>query len=88
MGCLIGSVNGALVSWGKIPPFIATLGTMKICRSVTQQFMQTEAYNKLFMELCTDSKAAAEFFNNIVPQKMLAEAADKAVNPPTLVPVD
>ncbi|MDO5327912.1 MAG: ABC transporter permease [Clostridia bacterium] len=41
MGCLIGSVNGALVSWGKIPPFIATLGTMKICRSVTQHFMQT-----------------------------------------------
>lgn len=55
---------------------------------LTQKFMQTEAYNKLFMELCTDSKAAAEFFNSIIPQKMIAEASDKPVNPPTLIPVE
>lgn len=55
---------------------------------LTQKFMQTEAYNKFFMELCTDSKAAAEFFNNITPQKMNAEVGDKPVNPPTLVPVE
>lgn len=55
---------------------------------LTQKFMQTEAYNKLFMKLCTDSKFAAEFFNNIIPQKMIAEASDKPVNPPTLVPVE
>ena len=41
MGSLIGSVNGFLIARGKIPAFIATLGMMKICRSVTQQFMQT-----------------------------------------------
>jgi ribose transport system permease protein len=29
-----------LVTRGKLPPFIATLGTMKIFRSVTQHFMQ------------------------------------------------
>ena len=37
---------------------------------ISDRFMHTEAYNKLFMELCTDSKAASEFFNNIVPQKL------------------
>ena len=41
MGCLIGFINGFLVARSKLPAFIATLGMMKICRSVTQQFMQT-----------------------------------------------
>lgn len=41
MGAVMGSINGALISYGKLPPFIATLGTMKIFRSVTQQLTQT-----------------------------------------------
>ena len=41
MGCLIGSINGFLIARSKLPAFIATLGMMKICRSVTQQYMQT-----------------------------------------------
>ena len=41
MGCLIGCINGFLIARSKLPAFIATLGMMKICRSVTQQFMQT-----------------------------------------------
>lgn len=36
-GLLLGEINGALTAYGKIPPFIVTLGTMKIFRSVTQQ---------------------------------------------------
>lgn len=52
---------------------------------LTRKFMQTEAYNKLFMELCTDSNAASEFFNGIIPKKK--ENADQEVNTPTLVPV-
>ena len=55
---------------------------------LVERFMQTEAYNKLFMELCTDSKAAAEFFNNIIPAKLETEAGDQTPNPPTLVPVN
>lgn len=55
---------------------------------LVERFMQTEAYNKLFMELCTDSKAAAEFFNNIVPQNMNTDASGKIANPPTLVPAE
>lgn len=46
---------------------------------LVEKFMQTEAYNKLFMELCTNSEAASEFFNNIIPQKV-----DGVKNPPAI----
>lgn len=39
-GTLLGSGTGLLVTKGRIPPFIATLGAMKILRSVTQHLMQ------------------------------------------------
>lgn len=41
LGFAFGEINGLLVSYGKIPPFIVTLGTMKIFRSVTQQLTKT-----------------------------------------------
>ncbi len=41
MGLLLGEFTGVLITKGKLPPFIATLGMMKICRSVTQHCMQT-----------------------------------------------
>lgn len=34
---------------------------------ITNEFLQTEAYSELFMELLTDEKAAANFINGIVP---------------------
>ena len=37
-GAVAGSVNGLLVSLGKIPPFIATLGTLSIFRSLALYF--------------------------------------------------
>jgi len=40
MGIVIGGINGTLIAKSKLPAFIATLGMMKICRSVTQQCMQ------------------------------------------------
>ena len=40
-GTIMGLINGALIAYGKLPPFIATLGTMKIFRSVTQQLTKT-----------------------------------------------
>ncbi len=39
-GALLGELNGVLVANGGIPPFIVTLGTMKLFRSITQYFMQ------------------------------------------------
>ena len=40
VGSLVGVINGSLIAYRKLPPFIVTLGMMKICRSVTQQCMQ------------------------------------------------
>lgn len=40
LGYLLGTGIGLLITKGNIPPFIATLGAMKIFRSVTQHFMQ------------------------------------------------
>ena len=39
-GALLGCFNGVLIAHGQLPPFIATLGTMQIFRSVTQQLTQ------------------------------------------------
>ena len=36
--------------------------------AIREEFEQTEAYSKLFMELATDEDAAAEFVNGIVPE--------------------
>lgn len=43
---------------------------------VKANFMETNAYSVLFMELATDGKKAAEFFNAIIP-KDLASSVDK-----------
>ena len=43
--------------------------------AVREDFAQTEAYSKLFMELATDSKAAADFINKIVPENIAKEAS-------------
>lgn len=50
---------------------------------IKQAFSETEAYSKIFMELATDAKAAAEFVNGVMPamteeeklaiQQMMAE---------------
>lgn len=36
-------------------------------KELSEEFVQTEAYNQLFMELVTDAKAAADFANGITP---------------------
>jgi len=43
VGVLLGECSGVLVAHSGLPPFIATLGMMKIARSVTQQFMQSSS---------------------------------------------
>ena len=37
-------------------------------KEISDAFMQTEAYNVLFMELVTDADAAAKFVNAVVPK--------------------
>jgi ribose transport system permease protein len=40
VGTLLGLVNGALVSWGRVAPFIATLGMMTLVRGLTLSYTQ------------------------------------------------
>lgn len=46
-------------------------------KELSEAFKQTEAYSVLFMELVTDAKKAADFFNAVVPPE-IAAAAKKA----------
>lgn len=46
---------------------------------IRDSFAQSEAYSVLFMELVTDAKAAADFFNGIIPSG-LAEEAKKTMD--------
>ncbi|MDR2900835.1 MAG: ABC transporter permease [Treponema sp.] len=39
-GCVVGLINGLLVSYAKLPPFIATLGTMTAIRGVSLTLTQ------------------------------------------------
>lgn len=41
---------------------------------LTKAFTETEAYSELFMELVTDSKAAANFVNGIIPEEIRKNA--------------
>ena len=41
-------------------------------KEVKDNFMETNAYSVLFMELATDAKKAAEFFNSIIPKDLAA----------------
>ena len=41
---------------------------------LADDFMQTEAYSQLFMELATDADAAAKFINGILPADLVKEA--------------
>lgn len=51
---------------------------------ISTAFEQTEAYNILFMELCTDAKKAGEFIEQILPEDLRNAAADAIKNDPDL----
>lgn len=44
-------------------------------QQLREQFESTEAYSVLFVELCTDTDAAIEFVNGVIPTAMVADAA-------------
>lgn len=48
---------------------------------LTTEFMQTEAYSTLFMDLATNTDKAADFINKIVPQDMAQKATSSASVP-------
>lgn len=49
-------------------------------QEVLDDFMQTEAYSIIFSELATNAEAAAEFFNNVIPQNLAKELTEEEVN--------
>lgn len=42
---------------------------------IYNDFYQTEAYSKLFVELVTDAKKAADFINGIIPEELANEVS-------------
>jgi hypothetical protein len=51
---------------------------------LSDDFAQTNAYSELFVELLSGDKAAVEFINGIIPQRLAAEIAK---NPQLLEPL-
>lgn len=45
---------------------------------LSDDFAQTEAYSELFMELATDSAAAAAFVNSVIPKDMEVSPEEQA----------
>jgi hypothetical protein len=56
-------------------------------QQLREEFESTEAYSTLFMELVTDTDAAVEFINGVIPQGMAEEAAKLASVDLKAVPV-
>ena len=45
--------------------------------NLVDDFMQTEAYSELFVEITSDEKKASEFINGIIPHKVAEELATR-----------
>lgn len=45
---------------------------------LSKEFTETPAYSKLFMELATDEKKAADFVNSIIPQEVAEKSKELA----------
>lgn len=56
-------------------------------KEIKDNFVETEAYSVLYMELIGDAKAAADFFNGIMPKDM-AEDVQKIMADPNELPAD
>lgn len=46
-------------------------------KEITDAFMETDAYSELFMELATNSDAAAAFINGIIPADLAKKVAEE-----------
>ena len=56
--------------------------------ALREEFSQTEAYSKLFIELATDADAAAKFINAIVPNQVGGQPVPKAAPQIAAVPTE
>lgn len=56
-------------------------------KELSTAFSQTEAYSNLYMELVTNTEAAIEFINGIVPKDLAEEAAKQQATESAALPV-
>ena len=56
-------------------------------KELSTAFSQTEAYSNLYMELVTNTAAAIEFINGIVPKDLAEEAAKQQATESAALPV-
>lgn len=55
---------------------------------ILEEFIQTEAYSNLYMELCTNAEVAADFVNGVMPSDLQSMVpADQSDSPPSLLPM-
>ena len=57
-------------------------------QAVLDDFLATQAYSDLYMEMLTNTDAATEFFNNVIPQDLEKKAAAAQSAQPGLSIVD
>lgn len=55
---------------------------------ITQEFMGSEAYSELIVELLSDANKAAEFVNGLMPQDMLRQIEDLQLPEPHVYTAD
>lgn len=54
---------------------------------ISEAFSQTDAYDKMFWEMCVDAEKAADFINAIVPQDLTEEVAKMSENASNVIPM-
>ena len=57
-------------------------------QAVLEDFLATQAYSDLYMEMLTNTEAATEFFNNVIPQDLEKKAAAAQSAQPGLSLID
>lgn len=75
-GCLIGFLNGWLISITKLPPFIITLGTMAILRGATWVLSNARAVP---LKSATYSEVMGGHLFNVIPTPMILVAILAAI---------
>lgn len=52
-------------------------------REAYEEFITTEAYSELFIELATNAQAASEFINGVIPENLAKQLAESDLLPTT-----
>ena len=66
-GTVAGFVNGALINWLKLPPFILTLGAMSTFRGIAYVMNDGQPYNVPAYKYLGDGQLFGDIFHNAFP---------------------